>query len=65
MASENSYIPERPRSGCARFSPSTKMLADQFWLSISACPVGYRDLSPVTIKYIRASAKKAQIKSQA
>ena len=27
--------------------------------------IGPRDLSPVTIKYIRASAKKAQIKSQA
>ncbi len=27
--------------------------------------IGYRNLSPITIKYIRASAKKAQIKSQA
>jgi indolepyruvate decarboxylase len=27
--------------------------------------IGPRDLSPITIKYIRASAKKAQIESQA
>ena len=27
--------------------------------------IGPRDLSPVTIKYIRASAKKAQIRNQA
>jgi hypothetical protein len=27
--------------------------------------IGPRDLSPVTVKYIRASAKNAQVKSQA
>jgi len=40
MASENSYIPERPRSAlCNNCRRLEKMLADRLWLSISACPI--------------------------
>ena len=34
-------------------------------LVIIEAMIGYRDLSPVSVKYIRASAKKAKIVSQA
>jgi hypothetical protein len=43
MASENPYIPERPRPACARFSPTVKNASRSILvvnLSVSAGPTG-------------------------
>ena len=49
----------------AELRQALERAANSSSFAIIEVTIGYRDLSPITVKYIRASAKKAQIETQA
>jgi len=49
----------------AELRQALEKAADASSFAIIEAMIGYRDLSPITVKYIRASARRAQIKNQA